>query len=100
MPQNFPVTPLPYYVLLFNFYFAAGETGATLSYILTFTIGANKIPSNGLIYSPTICFWDDRRPKANSCANVLYLPSVLENYDLFQEMMDAGILNSPFFGMA
>lgn len=85
------------------FVFLAGDTRAKLSDILAFATGASKIPPTGFSPQPTICFWEDCRPRANTCGNVLFLPTkanVLAEYEEFQAMMDDGILNSPFFGMA
>lgn len=78
-------------------------TKAALCDILAFATGANKIPPMGFSPQPTICFWEDSRPKANTCGNVLFLPTnmnVLGDYDMCQTMMDDGIMNSPCFGMA
>jgi hypothetical protein len=53
----------------------------------------------GFSPQPTLSFWEDVRPKANTCGTVMFLPTALE-VEKFQEMMDDGIMNSPFFGMA
>ena len=48
---------------------------------------------------PSIKFWDDVRPKSNTCSNVLFLPLYTEMYnkhedipyEKFKEYMDEGI---------
>ena len=82
--------------------FVAGLTQVSLRDILIFATGASKIPPMGFSPQPTVSFWEDVRPKANTWGTVLFLPMALEveNFEKFEEMMDDGIMNSPFFGMA
>jgi hypothetical protein len=79
--------------------FVVGLTQVSLRDILIFATGASKIPPMGFSPQPTLSFWEDVRPKANTCGTVMFLPTALE-VEKFQEMMDDGIMNSPFFGMA
>ena len=76
----------------------------TLPEILIFATGSNEIPPLGFRPKPQIYFWDEARPRSNTCANILYLPLHLQkddlSYDLFKEFMDFSILNSPTFGLA
>jgi hypothetical protein len=41
---------------------------------------------------PTIHFWEDVRPRSNTCGNILFLPLHMNNkdldYDTFKNMMD------------
>ena len=81
-----------------------GESVATLEDILIFATGANEPPPLGFHPNPTIQFWNDVRPKSNTCGNVLFLPlhqsSDEVSYETFKSYMDDGILNSPTFGVA
>ena len=71
--------------------------------LLIFATGANEIPPLGLRPKPSLSFWNDVRPRSNTCANILYLPLHLQNddvnHDTFKELMDHAILNSPTFGI-
>jgi hypothetical protein len=92
---------MPCLISFFNLHFVAGLTQVTLSDILIFATGSRRIPPMGFSPQPTICFWEDVRPKSNTCGMVLFLPTaqVVTNFEKFQEMMDDGIVNSPFFGL-
>ena len=85
-------------------FFLAGRCSTTLGEVLTFATGNDEIPPLGFIPMPSIRFWEDVRPKANTCDTTLYLP-LFPNvngevaYEEFKEKMDDGILNSPSFGL-
>ena len=70
--------------------------------MLIFATGADEIPPLGFTPAPQIQFWEDVRPRSNTCGNVLFLPLAtqsLDTYDIFKSFMDDGILNSPTFGL-
>jgi hypothetical protein len=82
----------------------AGRCSVTLGDVLIFATGIDDIPPLGFIPMPSIRFWEDVRPRANTCDTTLYLPlfpnSVDEvEYEVFKEKMSDGILNSPSFGI-
>lgn len=82
-----------------------GRCGTTLEKVLTFSTGSDQIPPLGFNPLPSIKFWDDVRPRANTCDLTLYLPLFPKSsneveYEDFKEKMDDGILNSPIFGFA
>lgn len=82
-----------------------GRSCATLENILVFATGASEVPPLGFRPSPSIQFWDDIRPRSNTCGNVLFLPLYPDSknevlYETFQSFMDDAILNSPTFGVA
>lgn len=83
-----------------SLYISAGASDATLEQVLIFATGASEIPPVGFHPSPEVRFWDDVRPRSNTCANVLYLPLKSEDYEDFKAFMDHAILNSPTFGFA
>ena len=76
--------------------------------ILIFATASARIPPMGFGPIPSIEFWDNVRPKSNTCSNVLFLPLYTEMYDehedipyeKFKEYMDEGIKNSPCFRIA
>lgn len=76
--------------------------------ILIFVTASDRIPPMGFDPIPSIHFWNDVRPKSNTCSNRLYLPLFTEMYgehedipsEKFQEYIDEGIKNSPCFGVA
>jgi hypothetical protein len=72
--------------------------------ILIFATCANEVPPLGFKPSPTIQFWNDVRPRSNTCGNVLFLPlhkiNVEVSYEAFTSFMDDAIMNSPTFGVA
>ncbi|XP_046847353.1 G2/M phase-specific E3 ubiquitin-protein ligase-like [Xenia sp. Carnegie-2017] len=79
----------------------AGRCGATLGDVLIFATGSDDIPLLGFTPMPSLCFWEDVRPRSNMCDTTLYLPLFPGSkdevqYDSFKEKMDDGILNSPF----
>lgn len=81
------------------------ESGMTLESILVFATGASEIPPLGFQPGPTIQFWNDVRPRSNTCGNVLFLPlhNVVTDeisYETFKYYMDDAIQNSPTFGVA
>lgn len=83
----------------------AGLSNATLGEVLTFATGSDEIPPLGFSPMPQIRFWEDIHPKANTCANTLYLPMSAGShgeveFEEFKAKMDEGILNSPSFGLA
>jgi hypothetical protein len=93
------------------FVFAEYETSpddsrftVTLPAILVFATGADEVPPLGFRSKATIRFWDDVRPRSNTCSNVLFLPLHQDEddvaFDAFKELMDDAILNSPTFGLA
>lgn len=90
-------------LMLFPFKF---QLGAALGEVLSFVTGSDEIPPLGFNPQPMIKFWEDVRPKANTCGNTLYLPLFPSHttntiaYEAFKENMDDGILNSPSFGLA
>ena len=78
----------------------------TLSTILIFATGADKVPPLGFHPKPMIQFWHDVRPRSNTCGNVLFLPLYPScdgevEFDTFKSYyMNEAILNSPTFGVA
>ena len=76
----------------------------TLEDILIFATGADEVPPCGFVPAPLVKFWEDRRPRGDTCANSIGLPTWPDNgdvsYDQFKEFMDDGIQNSPGFGRA
>lgn len=72
---------------------------------MIFATGSEDIPPLAFTPVPSIRFWEDVRPRSNTCDTTLYLPlfpnSIDEvEYEEFKEKMDDGILNSPSFGVA
>ena len=78
--------------------FSDGDTSAILSDVLVFTTGASEMPPSGFDTTPEVAFTEGSLPRANTCSTTLYLPISHEDYNLFKESMDFGILNSPCFG--
>ncbi|RXM32625.1 G2/M phase-specific E3 ubiquitin-protein ligase [Acipenser ruthenus] len=78
------------------------ETGVSLGEILAFATGTDYPPALGLETKPSIEFIysSDLFPTANTCANVLRLPTVHKEYEDFKKNMDFAIQNSPGFGQA
>ena len=90
------------YLIFTQIYFDIdGNSKITLSDVLIFATGASRIPPMGFCPEPSLSFWEHARPKANTCANVLYLPTAteVENFNKFQEMMEEAVMNSPSFGL-
>lgn len=84
--------------------FTAGRTSVTLEHILVFATGADAVPPTGFNPLPVAQFWSDKRPRGNTCANSILLPTWPDSddvtYEDFREFMDDGIQNSPGFGRA
>ncbi|KAK6494596.1 G2/M phase-specific E3 ubiquitin-protein ligase-like isoform X1 [Huso huso] len=78
------------------------ETGVSLGEIIAFATGTDYPPALGLETKPSIEFIysSDLFPTANTCANVLRLPTVHKEYEYFKKNMDFAIQNSPGFGQA
>ena len=70
----------------------------TLEDVLVFVTGAPAKPPLGFMPRPTIKFWNDQFPKANTCTNTLYLPLSKVPLDVFKYNMLYGFLNSLGFG--
>ncbi|XP_006813584.1 G2/M phase-specific E3 ubiquitin-protein ligase-like, partial [Saccoglossus kowalevskii] len=76
---------------------------ASLTDILIFATGADKVPPLGFFPKLSVKFIHNgdigkqKLPLGNTCANLLYIP-VVNSYELFKSSMDFGILNSPGFG--
>ena len=74
----------------------------SLKDILIFATGADEVPPRGFCPDPAVNFWKDIRPKGDSCANTIRLHIWPKKTDVtfegFRELMDDGVLNSPFFG--
>ncbi|XP_046855567.1 G2/M phase-specific E3 ubiquitin-protein ligase-like [Xenia sp. Carnegie-2017] len=85
-----------------NCFANVSEPLVSLPMIMIFATGLEEEPPLGFHDKPTICIWEDVRPKSNTCAHILYLPLHNDKDDLsyeeFQEMMNDEILNSPTFG--
>ena len=74
-----------------------------LADIMIFATGADEVPPCGFVPVPLAEFWEDRRPRGNTGANSIELPTwpdIDVTYDQFKEFMDDGIQNSPGFGQA
>ena len=82
------------------FYILGGDAQVSLGDVLSFATGANVPPVLGFDHSPVIAFTDMAFPTANTCAMILRLPTLYDNYDEFKGKMDYGVLNSPCFGQA
>ncbi|XP_033729584.1 G2/M phase-specific E3 ubiquitin-protein ligase-like [Pecten maximus] len=67
------------------------------SQILQFCTGAKEVPPLGFSPQPTIAFWDEKYPKANTCANTLVLPTTSKRYKEFVGNIEFGILNAQGF---
>lgn len=78
------------------------ETGVSLGEILAFATGTDYPPALGWETKPSIEFIysSDLLPTANTCANILRLPTVHKEYEDFKKNMDFAIQNSPGFGQA
>ena len=70
--------------------------------ILIFATCASEVPPLGLEPNPSTKFWNDVRPRSNTCGNVLFLSLHKMNsevsYEEFKSLMDDAIINSPTFG--
>ena len=66
--------------------------------MLVFATGASSTPPIGFDEDPIIRFVDANLMKANTCVNLLYLPTQHHTYEEFKESIDFAILNSPTFG--
>ncbi|RXM28883.1 Zona pellucida sperm-binding protein 4 [Acipenser ruthenus] len=78
------------------------ETGVSLGEMLAFATGTDYPPALGWETKPSIEFIysSDLFPTANTCANVLRLPTVHKEYEDFKKNMDFAIQSSPGFGQA
>ena len=71
----------------------------TLEDILSFATGAKSVPPVGFIPSPSILFEQSSFfPRANTCANILFLPLQVANDDNFMFYMSFGVCNTAGFG--
>lgn len=71
----------------------------SLQDVLSFATGATTIPPLGFIPMPCLQFDDTHLfPRANTCANTLYLPLQIENVSDFIFYMSFGISNTAGFG--
>lgn len=67
--------------------------------IIAFATGATSEPPIGFENEPTISFQTKSPyPRANTCANVIYLPCVEMSYANFKHYMTYGVLNTAGFG--
>ena len=67
--------------------------------ILSFATGAASVPPLGFIPTPSLQFDDTSFfPRANTCANTLYLPLRSMNIDEFIFYMSFGVCNAAGFG--
>ncbi|XP_041834351.1 G2/M phase-specific E3 ubiquitin-protein ligase-like [Melanotaenia boesemani] len=92
-----------------NFIFEAEDedSDVSLEKILFFSTGLKSFPPLDLRPSPTLCFLHDAEdsgklssyPKANTCTNQLYLPTVHKTYHEFKNHMVFGICASAGFGL-
>ena len=72
----------------------------TYETLLTFVTGAPRPPPYGFQPKPSLAFYLNRQlPRANTCANTLYLPlqTELPTFEQFSYDMVFGILNSAGF---
>lgn len=81
------------------------SSAATLEDILQFVTGLRKLPPLGLCRPIEISYLPSSRrfiyPRAQSCFNVLKLPTFHQDYKEFAEKMDQGIRSSNgYFGLA
>ena len=83
------------------------EGKVTLEWILSFATGAMWEPVAGFAMNPTVQFKQYTQdtglyPTANTCANVLYLPYILDGElpkdDILYERFDMAFMNA-YFGM-
>lgn len=76
----------------------------SLEDILVFATASDEVSPCGFDPSPTVEFWADKRPRGNTCANSIALPTWPGyedvSYEEFKDFMDDGIQNSPGFGRA
>ena len=94
------IKSLQYSLDVILYMFLDGRSCATLENILVFATGASEVPPLGFRPSPSIQFWDDIRPRSNTCGNVLFPPLYPDSknevlYETFQSFMDDAIFNFP-----
>ncbi|XP_039598306.1 G2/M phase-specific E3 ubiquitin-protein ligase-like [Polypterus senegalus] len=77
-----------------------GDGDISLGQILAFATGTDYPPALGWTTKPSIEFIysKDLFPTANTCANILRLPTVHNVYEDFKCNLDFAIQNSPGFG--
>ena len=79
--------------------FADGQCETSLSDLLAFFSGCDRVPVLGFVPSPTLHFNQiDKYPTASTCAMELVLPSQYTCYTQFKENMIFGLLNNGGFG--
>ncbi|XP_028400989.1 G2/M phase-specific E3 ubiquitin-protein ligase-like [Dendronephthya gigantea] len=82
----------------------AGEARVSLEDVLIFATGAGVIPPCGFEPQTSATFWDDVRPRGNTCANTICLPTwptkESVSFEEFKDLFEDGILNSPGFQRA
>ncbi|XP_039598589.1 uncharacterized protein LOC120519898 [Polypterus senegalus] len=81
-------------------YLKDGDGDISLGQILAFATGTDYPPALGWTTKPSIEFIysKDLFPTANTCANILRLPTVHNVYEDFKCNLDFAIQNSPGFG--
>lgn len=84
-------------------FLANNNVSITLTDILIFATGADRVPPLGFPVKPKISFLHGDQsiyPKANTCGLELKLPVVHKNYEEFTEALSFGIGNCNSFGFA
>ena len=78
------------------------ECGVSISKIMMFVTGVERVPPMGFPLKPTISFLPDdgmqTLPTASTCSLILRLPLSLVNYEDFKEKMKFDVLNTIGFG--
>ncbi|XP_013872767.1 G2/M phase-specific E3 ubiquitin-protein ligase [Austrofundulus limnaeus] len=83
------------------------HSGTSLEKILFFSTGLKSFPPLGLKPTPTLCFLHDpedsgelsKFPKANTCTNQLFLPTIHTTFQNFKCHMVFGVCASAGFGL-